>query len=242
LQLHSRVEGRGQRGPAAEAASGAEKVDWKGKLQQLYAKRMGVPVEKGTFVYSVEEIPGQGFMASVAAAYFREGAYHGEQQNSKKLAEQAAARVAVEAEFGEVSESQVAKPGPAAGQKRSRDAAADADNPKGRLHNALHLILGRNATKEDLVYETSQLEDGTHVSTCSLPTYDAACIYQGEPAISKKEAEKNAAEVTLLELQDIVAPLEEEHKAKKQRLNRERLDALKQKTRAKEGAEVKPEE
>jgi len=167
--------------------------------------------------------------------------------SQKKLAEQAAARVAVEAEFGEVSESPVAKPGkagPAAGQKRSREAAPDADNPKGRLHNALHLILGRNAMKDDVAYETSQLEDGTYVSTCSLPSYDASCVYQGEPAISKKEAEKNAAEVTILELQDVVAPLEEEHKAKKQRRNREQLDALKQRTRTKEGkdgAEVKEE-
>jgi len=238
LQLHGMGSALGGKGPVqtalGEAPAGAEKVDWKGKLQQLYAKRFNTAVEKGTIVYTCEDIPGQGFMAAVSADLFREGTYHGDPMSTKKLAEQAAAHIAVLEEFGDEASPpsyppQAGRPtaSPAVGAKRKRAEAAEPVPPKSRLHNSMHLLLGRNATKEDVGYETVQLEDGNYVSTLSLPGYDAGCVYQGAPGQNKKDAEQNAAEVANQQLQEVVAPLEEEHKAKKARINREKLDSLK---------------
>lgn len=218
-------------------------ADWKSKLHTLASKRAGRPLVKGELAYNVSSTP-QGFMASVQSTLLH-GEYWGEAAaTSKKLAEHAAAKAAMEAEF---PESAVAGAQPHAAfvqQLGSGDAApaggkirkapgdwetTGEDSAKSRLVHAAQMLLGRPADKADVVYEVVTVEGGglgggcAYAATVSLPTYDPNSFYESGPAENKKQAEKLAAEAALQALWSVIAPLEEERKAKKARQGKEKM-------------------
>lgn len=106
---------------------------------------------------------------------------------------------------------------------------------------SMQLILGRPVLKTDVVYTTQSTESaqGTkYTCTVTLPQYDASANYRGQAAESAKLAETKAAEVAVRALAKIVAPLEEERKAKKAKQNQEQLAKLKEATKAKKERSV----
>lgn len=78
------------------------KFNWKGKLMELYAKKVGRPLEKGELQYNTEELEDKSFVSTVHCEGFAGGPFVGEPCRSKKLAEQAAAEVALDMEFPDV--------------------------------------------------------------------------------------------------------------------------------------------
>mmetsp|Transcript_30729 Transcript_30729/g.69077 ORF Transcript_30729/g.69077 Transcript_30729/m.69077 type:complete len:348 (+) Transcript_30729:40-1083(+) len=182
-------------GSQKRAASSTLGENWKGRLQQLYGRAKG----RGTLVYGVEE-DGGGFRAVVEAEDL--GPCLGDVQSSKKLAEHSAARKAVEAHFAE-AETQ----GP-----KQTDAGS-----KSRLHQMLTLLLGRQACKEDAVYEVVPDNEGLgHMASVRLSCYDEP--FQGVRAPTRKLAEAAAADSAIAAIAEDVEPLEREHLAKKRKL------------------------
>merc|ERR1711966_423269 len=87
--------------------------------------------------------------------------------------------------------------------------------------------------KGEVEYESAEVEGGGFVGTVTLKAYDPNTGYQGHPGANKKLAEDNAAEAALSALADVIAPLQEEHLAKKKAKNQESLAALKQRQQEK---------
>merc|ERR1712087_423759 len=118
--------------------------------------------------------------------------------------------------------------------KRAKGSSGPPQDPQSRLRWAVNLLLGRSITKEDVVFET--VEDpstGTYTSTVGIPEVVPDRGFQGEPGANKKEAEANAAAAALQEqLETQVAPIAEQHEANKKEKQRQRLDALNEKTKA----------
>eukprot|EP00406_Dinophysis_acuminata_P023861 CAMPEP_0179347982 /NCGR_PEP_ID=MMETSP0797-20121207/73457_1 /TAXON_ID=47934 /ORGANISM="Dinophysis acuminata, Strain DAEP01" /LENGTH=333 /DNA_ID=CAMNT_0021062753 /DNA_START=76 /DNA_END=1074 /DNA_ORIENTATION=+ len=125
----------------------------------------------------------------------------------------------VEVALGGQAQAQAAQQ---AGVKRK---GAGPDDPKSRLSQVMQLVLGRPTTKSDILYESALSEDGsgTYVATVHFPEYDQMNYYYGTPGATKKQAEMNAAEEALNQMQPIVQPLEEEHRAKKMRQSQGKL-------------------
>mmetsp|Transcript_71127 Transcript_71127/g.230945 ORF Transcript_71127/g.230945 Transcript_71127/m.230945 type:complete len:122 (+) Transcript_71127:632-997(+) len=98
---------------------------------------------------------------------------------------------------------------------------------KSALSHSVQMLPGRPVTKEDMVYETVQVEGAGNQSTVSLPTYDGGKPYHGPVAPSKKEAEMAAAKLACSQLKSVVDQLEEEHKAKKAKKNAEAIVKMK---------------
>ena len=78
------------------------KVNWKGKLMELYARKLARPLEKGELEYNTEELEDKSFVSTVRCLNFAAGPFVGEPCRNKRLAEQAAARVALNMEFPDV--------------------------------------------------------------------------------------------------------------------------------------------
>jgi len=106
---------------------------------------------------------------------------------------------------------------------------SQSENSKTRLNQVTQLLKGSTLVKGDIVYECVEV-DGGFVANVTLVPVDAS--YEGLPGASKKLAEQNAAEVALEALQDRVAPLEEEHLAKKAKLKKESFEKFKQRRAA----------
>jgi dsRNA-specific ribonuclease len=210
-----------------------EQQNWKGFLGQVLQKYLKRPIEKEDITYSVYASD-PGFVATIHISSFGQ-AYEGPTMPTKKAAEQAAAKVILEMEFpdfiAEKMNIMVVNSPPAEMSKPSKrkDAAEDV-HPKSRLAYAVTLLLGRSASKEDVVYECVEVEPKSYAAFLRLPTYDPESSFEGEIASSKKEAETNAAKAALEFLSDLVAPLEEEQKAKKAKLKKESLQNLKART------------
>mmetsp|Transcript_71128 Transcript_71128/g.230950 ORF Transcript_71128/g.230950 Transcript_71128/m.230950 type:complete len:123 (+) Transcript_71128:632-1000(+) len=107
---------------------------------------------------------------------------------------------------------------------------------KSALSHSVQMLPGRPVTKEDMVYETVQVEGAGNQSTVSLPTYDGGKPYHGPVAPSKKEAEMAAAKLACSQLKSVVDQLEEEHKAKKAKKNAEGLARMKKMQEEKKAA------
>jgi hypothetical protein len=88
-------------------------------------------------------------------------------------------------------------------QLKAQAVIAQGKNRKDQLYEALHILLDRNPTKDDLVYDMEE-EDGKHSATLSIAGI-AEGPFKGKPAASKKEAQQNAAGRALALLQKDVA-------------------------------------
>ena len=84
-------------------AVGEEQIIWKGKLLELYAQWLKMPLTKDDIEYVVEDDPEtSGFVATIKCGGFS-ASYMGPAAPSKKLAEQGAARQAMLNEFPDVA-------------------------------------------------------------------------------------------------------------------------------------------
>lgn len=253
--------------PPSRAAQGmpaapAPDLSWKSQLRELCTKCIGREPTKEDLSYFTGENPGGGFVGRVLCGELSgRMEYQGEVAASKKLAEQLAAQAALMELFpeeyaaitGTVARSHTgyARNG-GAGVKRKaepipHDVAPIAQTPtndtKGRLVYAASLLMGgRNVSKGDIVYDIQEIDgDGTNkfVATVTIVAYDNES-HMGSAAPSKKAAEASAAQIALDALGPRLAPMEEEYKAKKRKLNQEKLAALKERTLEKK-AQVKAE-
>jgi len=241
--------GWGAGGLAAGAAAADTSGDYKSKLNTAVAKRAKASIGKGEIVYTVVEDPsGGGFWATVSGAAHLAQEYHSaEAASSKKLAEHAAARSALEAEFPEVlmGEAQLWTAPAAQGKKRKAAEAyapsAPLEDPKSKLMQTVQILAGRSLTKTDIVYEVAEVDAaGTtrYQATVVLPAHDPSTVHQGAEAESKKQAEHNAAMVANAALAPLAAPLEEERRAKKARMAQEKAAEWKKQREAKRAAAV----
>merc|ERR1712039_138980 len=186
-------------------------VSYKLMLRQRF-EQGGHAVGKDFVVYATADAPGGGFVSQCTV---QGQAYQGAQASSKKLAEQEAAKAAMQILFPE-NALQLGKPA-GKGAKASSAKVTPKDgvpksDPQSRLRWALNLLLGRCVTKEDVVFETTEIEGGMFQSGCRLPNVPEynEMVYTGEPASTRKDAETNAAKISMDQLEDLVAPLAEQ--------------------------------
>jgi hypothetical protein len=212
-------------------------LDWKGSFAAEFARLNHRSATSDDIGYDVQEIAGNkpgvvsGYKATMSVNTDRGmEVFEGEVATNKKAAEKLACKSAVAVLFPHIHDQMISFP-QAGGVKRKAggiaEAPAEALESKSKLNQALCLLLGRNPMKGDAVFDTSETEDRAWISQVVLVT-DPEVAYQGEVQPNKKAAENSAAEAALVALQDRVTPLEQEHKAKKARANREKLEALKQ--------------
>jgi len=240
FQAHGQPVAHGKGGAVAALPAPGAEPDWKGALNGAWSKTNHQQMSKDDIVYETTECQGgyvsQLSMNTPSGVVVYEG---GVAAPNKKAAEKLAARNAIQSEFPEIFArllGTAAQAGPTIGQKRKapEEAGLEMDS-KSRLNQGLSLLLERPTTKDDVSYETEKQEDGTWVSQVTLST-DATVAYQGEAQSDRKAAEHSAAEAALVTLEDKIAPLMEEQKAKKLRKKREQLESFKKKQASKKGA------
>jgi len=219
-------------GGAAAGAVGGD-VQWKQKLNEFAAKKAARPLAKGEFVYTTTAVDetNKSFTSTVSGSILSQGHSSAEPQISKKLAENAAAKAALEAEhpeaYAELAVLEVAVAAASAkGQKRKADAPPMGD--KNELNHMMQMLLSRSVTKDDVLYTLTTIEGEkpSYSATVALPTYQGSPTFQGAAAFAKKDAEAAAAKVAIAAFKDAAAPLIEEHKAKKAKKNKEALEKL----------------
>jgi len=219
---------------------------WKSLLNQCLSKTMKRPCRKSEVEYKVETLMDGGkryFVATVACAVLT-SAYRGEAAATKKLAEHSAARAAMLSEYPACCDESfralqtgaeacpqpiVPLPLPLRDQDevcRKRKADYDA---KGRLNSSMQLMCGRALIKGDIMFDTQPDKVSPHLfrSTVTLTCYQHL-RFSGDALESKKLAEQSASAVALAHLEATIEPIEADHKAKKARLNSEKLAALKE--------------
>mmetsp|Transcript_100935 Transcript_100935/g.256813 ORF Transcript_100935/g.256813 Transcript_100935/m.256813 type:complete len:307 (+) Transcript_100935:78-998(+) len=235
--------------PGAAAAQGAVAgsaggdVQWKQKLNECAAKKAARPLAKGEFVYTTTAVDetNKSFTSTVSGSLLSKKYSSVEPQISKKLAEQTAARAALQAEYPEAYTELAAHEvalAPAKGEKRKSDPLPMGD--KNELNHMMQMLLSRSVTKDDVLYTLTTIEGEkpSYSATVSLPTYEGSPTFQGAPASAKKDAEAAAAKVAIAAFKDAAAPLIEEHKAKKARKNAEDMEKMKQKHAEKQAAGI----
>jgi len=236
----------GSAGAPAQGGVGSE-VQWKSKLNETAAKKAARPLTKGEFVYNTTAVDetNKSFTSTVSGSLLSKEYSSVEPQISKKLAEQTAARAALQAEYPEAYTELAAHevaPAPAKGEKRKSDPLPMGD--KNELSHMMQMLLARSLTKDDVLYTVVTIEGETpsYSATVSLPSHEASPTFEGAAAPSRKDAEAAAARVAIAALKDAAAPLIEEHKAKKAKKNKEGLEKLvaaqKEKKEAKKAAEA----
>jgi hypothetical protein len=263
MQLMSQVvwpqgwEGEDSATPAANESQ----VNHKGALQQMLqkaAKKAGTEFDKPE--YTVVDVTKGKIKLYKGTVTFQGKTFEGPPSQGKKAAEHAAAKAAADKAFpGQV----LSKPsggtssggsvwvddgilqeaimsalsgGSSAapsGKGVKRSIGSEELPAKTRLVHAVQLLVGRPVTKEDIVYKVEG-EVGAYLCSVSIP--HTGNTYAGSKEKLQKAAEASAAEVALKSLKDKVAPLEEEHKAKKAKANKEAIEALKEKMAAKKAA------
>jgi len=228
------------------AISGNGDVNWKGEFIGQLARLIKRSTTKDEVIFDVQEVEGQtpgraaGYIATMSCTVLPSGqSYQGEEVCAgKKQAEHAAAKVAIQSEFPEVFARLTSAFVIQAKQGQKRKAAQPAANSsdtgefKQRLTMAAQLLVGRTLEKGEVTYECTE-EQGQYVATVTLQGYDPGVGYQGLPAANKKLAESAAAEAALAALADQLAPVEEAHREKKAKLNKEKLEKLKESRAAK---------
>jgi len=262
MQLMSQVvwpqgwEGEDSATPAANESQ----VNHKGALQQMLqkaAKKAGTEFEKPE--YTVEDVTKGKIKLYKATVTFQGKTFEGPPSQGKKAAEHAAAKAAADKAFPgqvlskpsggtssggnvwvddgvfqEAISALVGGGGAAPSGKGVKRSIGSEELPaKTRLVHAVQLLVGRPVTKEDIVYKVEG-EVGAYLCSVSIP--HTGNTYAGSKEKLQKAAEASAAEVALKSLKDKIAPLEEEHKAKKAKANKEAIEALKEKQAAKKAA------
>merc|ERR1719384_1550700 len=98
------------------------------------------------------------------------------------------------------------------------------------------LLLGRNLTKDDIVYDTQDVYSAPgstrYLSSVSVPAYSSA-TFQAEGE-SKKSAETKAAQAALDAWNSLIAPLDAERLEKKKLKMQTKLREMKEKAAAKQ--------
>jgi len=229
---------------AAEGNSGSpaadkrkKKLSWKSRLHQAYTKEHGES-PKQTIEYTVEERDG-GFIASVTCDRFVNSYVIDEVQPTRTLAQDVAAKIALEGEFpsfitADAEENESAEPSETGGlvipppkKKAKYDKAelqgapksfADLD-AKSRLNEGLMIILGRSVIKGDVEYDITD-QDGSTSASVTLHCLDITQTFSGEAVASsdpsaKRIAQKNAAEVALATFQEVIDLKRPAHEAMK---------------------------
>lgn len=210
----------------ASAPASVEEIPWKNKLNEAAGKKVQRQLNKGEFVFEVNEDPsGKMYSATVKSESIFSNAleYTGESTSNKRLAEHLAAKAAIEAEFPDFYNAIMNGAAPTKGTKRKAPAEPGAEPkvPEGKseLLYIAQMLLGHPATKEDVVYtvtETPTAAGGMmYTGTVTIPGYDATEVWTGEAGTTKKDAEMNAAKAAVAVLQIAAAPLIEEAKQKK---------------------------
>lgn len=227
-------------------------TNWKGELLSAYQRKTKANADKSVFVYEVTS-PDERVNEHQATLTASESGsvYVGETAQSKKGAEQNAAKVALQELFPEHYSRVLASSGgmnsPNAfpmmqmmqqqGTKRKQGAMQpvmrqpEPDSPKNRLQQGVQLILGRSVTRDDMIFVVEE-EGDIFKATCTITHLSQT--YEGEPQASKKLAEVSAAEVALLALEDQIAPLKEVHEANKKQKRKAELEEFLAKKAAKD--------
>jgi len=239
--------------PAGGAGPGQEGFsDYKSTLNYAVSKRAGRGLTKGELTYTVSEGEGGGYWCQVMAppGILQQEYWSADVATSKRAAEHAAAKVALEAEFPDLVGAMAMSPALAAapvaamlgatgGVKRKSTVPVEIC-PKTKLMHGVQLLIDRPVAKGEVAYTSQSMEDpaggGTSwMASVSIPAYDPAMTWAGEPASNQKEAEQNAAHAAYEALKDTIAPLEEERKAKKAKKNQEKTEEWKAKRAADKG-------
>jgi len=233
----------------AGAGGGSQDSDYKSKLGHLVSKRCQRSLTKSDLVYTVQEAEGGGFHACLIGPTVLSQEYWSEAPaSSKRAAEHAAARAALQAEFPEALAGEAwgdaawgAAAPPAAKKRKLEPAAAvqpanaGLEDPKAVLRHHAQLLLGRSCLKTDVVYDVKEIETPTgklFQATVVLPEYDAQAIHQGAPAENSRQAQTNAAQAAIDSWMHIVAPLEAQRVEKKDQQKREKREAWRAKKEA----------
>merc|ERR1712232_142930 len=192
---------------------------WKMELHDLLEKSpQGLGEEKPT--YTSEDAPTGGYIGSVT---IHGQAYTGEEPGqSKKAAEQGAAKAATKAlfpeEFKKLSSSTPAMPAwmTQGWQAPQKAKAPPSEDPKNKLNHGMQLLLGRSMLKGEMSFEVQTIEPSgegkatQYQATMTLTPYEGGKSFVGEVSDSKSNAEKSAAAEAYKVLKPVFDPLETE--------------------------------
>jgi hypothetical protein len=226
---------------------------WKSRLIEAHTKMHKTPVSKDLFQFTTVQ-DGEGFTSTLMSEAFSSIYTSPEVQPSKKAAEDAAAKLALQAEFPEafavvpkaVRNKAVAKMKAKAkaapvqmklekGVKRKATDAAPgvkgvaSDDPKSKLAAGMALVLERSVTKDDIVYAIETVGDKL-IATVTL-SIDGTTI-RGKPVpegSKKKDAEGSAAFVALGKFAAQIKQAKQVHALKKDEQHKARQEVLKAK-------------
>lgn len=216
---------------------------WKTRLTQAFTKEHDEPPHD-SIEYTVEEREG-GFIASVTCDRFVNSYVIDEIQPSQTLAEEQAAKMALEGEFpsfalADALEEEVAGasqagqgvvvPPPKRAKTEKVAETLSRDNwsskhpnfpldSKCRLNEGLMIVLGRSLLKGDVEYTTDE-QGGSMIASVTLSCLDPIQTFSGEGVPSsdpdcKRKSHKNAAEAALEILGEMIEAKRPEHEAMK---------------------------
>jgi len=199
-------------------------VLWKTRFNQAFGKRYKVNCSKDSILYTTVEDADGKFTSSLSSDKF-ENAHAGEMQPSKRLAEESAAMVALEAEFPNVYNSfpeearklEVELVEKQRGVKIKNDPYGHdsaGKDPKSQLNQGMTIIVERSLTKGDAVYSSSK-SNGMYTAVVTLHCLVEPQSFTGEPAAEQKAAEANAARAALEEWTDAIEEKRPEWEARK---------------------------
>merc|ERR1712113_1261944 len=106
------------------------------------------------------------------------------------------------------------------------------EDPKNKLRDAVHLIIDRSCTKDDITYEIEEFPGAVptgpkkYQATVKIALWDGIQGFAGVVGDSKPIAKRNAAEEALNRLKDLLPPLEAA-KAEKRRVRDAEREAKK---------------
>lgn len=189
------MKGKGKGfGGGGEVSAAAPQLTWKSQLNQAYGKTHKEVITKETIIYTTEKTD-DGFTCSITSDKFEE--IHSAEGSSAKHAQELASKAALEAEFptffSEANAPQKPSPKSAAGAS-----AAPADPARkllpwrsqlGEAYARKH----KGITKDSITYETTQCEDDAKKFVSTVASENFIIPYTGEPGLSKRFAEDNAA-------------------------------------------------
>jgi dsRNA-specific ribonuclease len=192
-------------------AAQAKKVNdanksWKTRLSEAYAQKNKAAPTKDLFQYISEKLSDEQYSCALTSSSFSDTYAAPDLQPTKKEAEEAAAKVALEAEYPEVFK-KIPKGAKTAkvqvklekGQKRGTSSLTANTDSKHKLNIACSQLLGRPLTKEDIVFKVEE-KSGKFFGKVTLSVFDGVAI-AGKPVNArdktKKDAEKSAAQEAL---------------------------------------------
>jgi len=230
------VKGKGGgKGSGQQKKSGfAPDVPFRSRLntamQQKYKQ------EKSTHQYNTEETENEGtkgYMSTIECDKFAKSYSSKGVAVTKKQAEENAAMHAMEGEFPELFKSvpqalkkaaQEYKP-PREEKKRKLTDLIASENAVSKLNTGITILIGRSLRKGEIEYTVEEV-DGMQQCTVTLTCVeDAPKSFKGKKDASKRQAEKNAAEVCYMAYKKKIEAMIPEHEAKKAAKEAER-DAM----------------